>query len=178
MCELGGVTGAEAGTLTFMVGGEEDNVKAIEPTLLQMGSKIYHCGKPGSGQVAKMCNNLILGVTMIGTCEAMNLAAKLGLSPRKLSEIVNTSTGKSWSSECYNPVPGILPNVPASNNYKGGFGVPLMAKDLGIAENAAQACGASVPLTAVAHQLYRIMMLNGYCAKDFSSVFEFLKGKH
>ncbi|CAH0550035.1 unnamed protein product [Brassicogethes aeneus] len=174
----GGITGAEAGTLTFMVGGDETTVKTVEPTLLQMGQKVYHCGQTGSGQIAKMCNNLILGVTMIGTCEAMNLARKLGLDQKKLTEIVNASTGKSWSSEIYNPVPGILPNVPSSNGYKGGFAVPLMAKDLGIADSAALACGAAVPLTAAALQIYRMMQNHGFEQKDFSSVYEFLKGKN
>ncbi|KAG5893855.1 hypothetical protein JTB14_002581 [Gonioctena quinquepunctata] len=173
----GGVTGAQAGTLTFMVGGEDGDVKEVEPVLMKMGAKIFKCGSIGSGQIAKLCNNLILGITMIGTCEAMNLGVKLGLDPKLLTSIVNVSTGRSWSSDTYNPVPGIMPNVPSSNGYEGGFSVPLIAKDLGLAEAAALSCGAPLLLGALTHQLYRAMILNGYADKDFSVVYEFLKGK-
>ncbi|KAJ8958774.1 hypothetical protein NQ314_006373 [Rhamnusium bicolor] len=149
----GGVVGAEAATLTFMVGGEEKDVNEVKPVLLQMGSKLHHCGT--------------FGITMIGTAEAMNLGIKLGLDPKLLVSIVNVSTGRSWSSDTYNPVPGIMENVPSSNGYKGGFGTTLIAKDLGLAENAALNCGAPLLLGALAHQLYRTMIINGYEQKRF-----------
>ncbi|XP_023016510.1 3-hydroxyisobutyrate dehydrogenase, mitochondrial [Leptinotarsa decemlineata] len=173
----GGVTGAQAGTLTFMTGGQETDVKEVEPFLLKMGAKIFHCGNIGAGQTAKLCNNLILAITMIGTCEAMNLGVNSGLDPKLLTAIVNVSTGRSWSSDTYNPVPGVMPNVPSSNNYEGGFSVPLIAKDLGLAERAALNSGSPLPLGALAHQLYRALLLNGYEEKDFSVVYKFLKGK-
>ncbi|CAH1169926.1 unnamed protein product [Phaedon cochleariae] len=173
----GGVTGAEAATLTFMVGGADADLAEARPVLEKMGARIFKCGDIGAGQIAKLCNNLILGITMIGTCEAMNLGVKLGLDPKLLTDIVNVSTGRSWSSDTYNPVPGILPNVPSSNGYAGGFSVPLIAKDLGLAEAAALSCGTPLMLGAMAHQLYRALILNGYGDKDFSVVYEFLKGK-
>lgn len=113
---------------------------------------------------------------MIGTAEAMNLGVKLGLDPKLLTSIVNISSGRSWSSDTYNPVPGVMQNVPSSNDYKGGFLVPLIAKDLGLAEGSALECGAPLPLGALAHQIYRTMISNGYELKDFSSVYQFLKG--
>lgn len=115
---------------------------------------------------------------MICTCEAMNLGVKLGLDAKLLTSIVNVSTGRSWSSDTYNPVPGVMDNVPASDGYKGGFSIPLIAKDLGLAENAALSCGAPLPLGALTHQIYRAMILNGFQDKDFSAVYEFLRGKN
>lgn len=173
----GGIVGAAAGTLTFMVGGAESDVREAEPVLLHMGAKVFHCGQSGAGQIAKICNNLILGSTMIATAEGFNLGIKLGLDPKVLNSIVNISTGRSWSSDTYNPVPGIMKDVPSSNNYEGGFLVKLIAKDLGLAENAALSCGAPVPLTAITHQLYRSLMVNGYGDKDFAYIYQFLKGK-
>ncbi|CAG9833170.1 unnamed protein product [Diabrotica balteata] len=173
----GGVTGAEKGTLTFMVGGDKNDLKEAEPVLSKMGAKIFPCGDIGAGQIAKLCNNLILGITMIGTCEAMNLGVKLGLDPKLLTNIVNVSTGRSWSSDTYNPVPGVMPDVPPSNGYEGGFSVPLIAKDLGLAEAAALSCGTPLLLGALAHQIYRALILNGYADKDFAVVYEFLKGQ-
>lgn len=173
----GGVTGASAGTLTYMIGGDPANIDDAKPVLLQAGAKIFHCGGPGAGQIAKLCNNLILGVTMAGTAESFNMGLKYGLDPKVLTDIINVSTGRSWSSETYNPIPGILPNVPSSKNYDGGFMVKLIAKDLGLAEGAALAANAPVPMTAIVHQLYRAMMNHGLGDKDFSVIFQFLQGK-
>lgn len=114
---------------------------------------------------------------MVGVCEAMNLGVKLGLDPKLLTSIVNVSTGRCWSTDTYNPVPGVMPNVPSSNGYEGGFSIPLIAKDLGLAEAAALSCGTPLPLGAATHQLYRAMILNGYGDKDFSAVYDFFKGK-
>lgn len=114
---------------------------------------------------------------MVGVCEAMNLGVKLGLDPKLLTSIVNVSTGRCWSTDTYNPVPGVMENVPASKGYEGGFSIPLIAKDLGIAEAAALSCNTPLPLGAATHQLYRTMMLNGYHDKDFAAVYEYLKGK-
>jgi len=173
----GGVTGAAAATLTYMIGGDKTDVDFATPYLLQAGAKIFHCGGPGSGQIAKLCNNLILGVTMAGTAESFNLGIKAGLDPKVLTDIVNVSTGRSWSSETYNPVPGILPNVPSTNNYDGGFQVKLIAKDLGLAEGAAVIANCPVPMTAAVHQMYRAMMNHGLGNKDFSVVYKFLRGE-
>jgi len=173
----GGVTGASAGTLTYMIGGDEKNIEDAKPVLLQAGAKIFYCGGPGAGQIAKLCNNLILGVTMAGTAEAFNMGIKHGLDPKVLTDIVNVSTGRSWSSETYNPIPGILPNVPSSKAYEGGFMVKLIAKDLGLAEGAGLAVNAPLPMTAAVHQMYRAMMNHGLGNKDFSVIFKFLEGK-
>ncbi|CAH2010803.1 unnamed protein product [Acanthoscelides obtectus] len=173
----GGVTGAEAGTLTFMVGGEDGDAEEVKPILLKMGKNVFKCGGTGTGQIAKLCNNLILAITMIGTCESLNMGVKLGMDPKLLTNIINVSTGRSWSSDTYNPVPGVMPNVPSSNHYKGGFGVPLIAKDLALAESAALSVGAPLPLGAISHQLYRTLIANGFSDKDFAVVYEFLKGQ-
>ncbi|EFA06587.2 3-hydroxyisobutyrate dehydrogenase, mitochondrial [Tribolium castaneum] len=172
----GGVTGAEAGTLTFMVGGDKQVLNSADPILMKMGANVLHCGDSGAGQIAKLCNNLILAITMIGTCEGMNLGIKMGLDPKTLASIINVSTGRSWSSQTYNPVPGLIEKIPPSNDYKGGFAVNLVAKDLGLAEGVALLCNAPVPLTAAAHQIYRALSCNGYGNKDFASVYQFLKG--
>lgn len=174
----GGVTGAEAGTLTFMIGGDKSLIPQFEPLLLKMGKRVVHCGKPGAGQIAKLCNNAILAATMGVTAEAFNLGIKMGLDPHVLTSIVNNSTGQSWTSSTYNPVPGILEKVPSSRDYNDGFSCSLVAKDLGLVENTATECSVPVPLSATIHQLYRTMIRNGYGNKDFSVVYEFLKGKH
>lgn len=174
----GGVTGAEAATLTFMVGGDKTDVDYVEPILLKAGARLFHCGGPGAGQSAKLCNNLLLACSMIATSEALNLGVKLGLDAKTLTDIINTSTGRCWSSETYNPVPGINQNVPSANDYDGGFFVKLVAKDLNLAENAAVTCSAPLPLTAAAHQIFRTMMAHGYHTKDFSSVYHYFKGKN
>ncbi|KAF7284390.1 3-hydroxyisobutyrate dehydrogenase, mitochondrial [Rhynchophorus ferrugineus] len=172
----GGVVGAQAGTLCFMVGGAKKDCDEVEPILLHMGKKVLHCGKPGAGQITKLCNNLILGVTMIGTAEAMNLGVKLGIDPKLLTDVVNISTGRSWSSDTYNPVPGVMENVPSANNYEGGFSVELIAKDLGLAGDAALGINAPIPLAAMSHQLFRTMITYGLAKKDFSVIYKYLEG--
>ncbi|XP_022913884.1 3-hydroxyisobutyrate dehydrogenase, mitochondrial [Onthophagus taurus] len=172
----GGVTGAQAATLTFMVGGDKADLDFVEPILLKAGARVVHCGEPGAGQIAKVCNNLLLAASMTAVSEAMNLGIKMGLDAKVLTSIINSSTGRCWSSETYNPVPGLMPNVPSSNGYKGGFMMKLTAKDLALAQNTALRCGAPLPITAVVHQIYRVMMTQGYGDKDFSSTYEFFKG--
>lgn len=172
----GGVIAAKDGTLTFMVGGSKENFDFASPLLKSMGSRIVHCGDVGMGQAAKLCNNMLLAVSMIGTAETFNLGQKLGLDPKVLTDIVNSSSGRCWSSELYNPVPGILDNVPSSKNYEGGFGVTLMAKDLGLVQSAATKAEAPIPLGALAHQIYRAVIAQGFAKKDFSVVYQFLKG--
>lgn len=171
----GGTIGAEAGTLTFMIGGEETDMTKVEPLLLCMGSRVVYCGKHGMGLVAKIANNMLLGISMLGVAEAMNLGIKLGMDPKTLMGILNTSTGRCWSSEMYNPVPGMIPTVPSSNNYKGGFGVALIAKDLGIAQNVAIQSGAPIPMGSQAHQLYKIMELKNLGDKDLAVAYQYLQ---
>lgn len=172
----GGVGGAEAGSLTFMVGGAGPDFEAAKPLLQAMGKNIVHCGGAGTGQIAKLVNNLILGISMNAVSEAMNLGVKLGADPKVLAAIINTSSGRCWSSEVYNPVPGVLPNVPASRGYTGGFQVPLMAKDLGLAIDAAKSIGAPLATGSAAHAVYQMMAAHGQGGKDFSAVYEFLAG--
>ncbi|ODM92026.1 3-hydroxyisobutyrate dehydrogenase, mitochondrial [Orchesella cincta] len=173
----GGVAAAKSGTLTFMVGGPERQFREIQPLLLKMGSKVVHCGPTGAGQAAKICNNMLLGICMIGTAETMNLGIKMGLDPHLLASIINSSSGRCWSSEMYNPVPGVVDKVPASRNYEGGFGTFLMAKDLGLAQTAASGSGSSIPLGGLAYQIYQMMCSKGFSGKDFSAVFQFLQEK-
>jgi 3-hydroxyisobutyrate dehydrogenase len=173
----GGVGGAEAGTLTFMVGAPDAAAfESAAPILRDMGKNIVHTGGPGTGQIAKLCNNLVLGVTMNAVSEAMNIGVRLGADPKVLAQIINTSSGRCWSSDTYNPVPGVLPNVPSSRGYSGGFGSALMAKDLGLALDAAKSAGAPAPTAAVAHAVYAMMMAQGWAGKDFSAVYAFHKG--
>jgi 3-hydroxyisobutyrate dehydrogenase len=173
----GGVGGAEAGTLTFMVGGPKADFDAARGTLEMMGKNVVHVGDAGTGQIAKICNNLVLGISMNAVSEAMNLGVKLGADPRTLAAIINTSSGRCWSSELYNPVPGVLPNVPASRGYTGGFGAALMTKDLGLALDAAKSVGAPLPTGSAAFATYQIMLNQGMGTKDFSSVYAFLQGQ-
>jgi len=172
----GGINAAAAGTLTFMVGAntDQDFVKA-EQLLSKMGAKITHCGGVGTGGAVKICNNMLLAVSMIGTSEAMNLGIQLGLDPKLLAGILGSATGRCWSVDTYNPCPGVLDNVPSSNNYKGGFGTALMTKDLGLAQDAATRAQAATPLGSLSHQIYRVMCNAGYAEKDFSSAFQFLR---
>jgi len=170
----GGVGGAEKGTLTFMVGGSQADFERAKPLLSTMGKNIVLCGGAGNGQAVKICNNLVLAISMIGVSEGMNLGMKLGLDPKVLAGIFNTSSARCWSSDTYNPVPGVMDGVPASRAYSGGFGVDLMAKDLSLAINAAHALKTSIPLGAVALQVYNMISTQGAGGKDFSSVFEFL----
>ncbi|WP_338001365.1 3-hydroxyisobutyrate dehydrogenase [Frigidibacter sp. ROC022] len=151
----GGTGGAAAGTLTFMVGGSDRDFARVAPLFDVMGRKAVHCGEAGAGQAAKICNNMILGVTMIATCEAFALADKLGLARDKMFDVVSTSSGSSWSMNAYCPAPGIGPHSPADNGYKPGFAADLMLKDLTLAQMAAEAADADTPLGTQARELYR-----------------------
>ncbi len=172
----GGVGGAKAGTLTFMCGGADDAFAAARPILEQMGKRIVHCGDAGAGQAAKICNNMILGATMIATCEAFVLGEKLGLSAQALYDVASTSSGQSWSLTSYCPVPGPVPASPANNGYKPGFAAALMLKDLKLSQEAALASGANTPLGAAAAQLYALFNAAGGAGADFSGIIEFLRG--
>lgn len=166
----GGVGGAEAGTLTFMVGGEAKHFEAAKPVLASMGKNIVHCGAAGNGQAAKLANNMLLAISMIGVSEAMSLGVALGLDAKVLAGIINTSSGRCWSSDTYNPYPGVMENVPSSRGYTGGFGADLMLKDLGLATDAAKMAKQPVVLGAAAQQLYQIMSSHGDGGKDFSAI--------
>jgi 3-hydroxyisobutyrate dehydrogenase len=172
----GGVGGATAGTLTFMVGGAEEAFAAGKPILEAMGKRIVHCGGAGAGQAAKICNNMILGATMIATCEAFVLAEKLGLSPQALYDVASTSSGQSWSLTSYCPVPGPVPASPANRDYKPGFAAALMLKDLKLSQEAAAGAGAATPIGAQAAQLYALFAAAGHAGDDFSGIINFLRG--
>ncbi|WPP00543.1 3-hydroxyisobutyrate dehydrogenase [Pseudomonas sp. HR96] len=166
----GGTGGAQAGTLTFMVGATAELFATLQPVLAQMGRNIVHCGEVGTGQIAKICNNMLLGISMIGVSEAMALGDALGIDTQVLAGILNTSTGRCWSSDTYNPWPGIIDTAPASRGYTGGFGAELMLKDLGLATEAARVAKQPVVLGAVAQQLYQAMSLRGDGGLDFSAI--------
>ena len=166
----GGTAGAAAGTLTFMVGGDAATLERARPILANMGKNIFHAGPEGAGQVAKVCNNQLLAVHMIGTAEAMALGVANGLDPATLAEIMRQSSGGNWSLEKYNPWPGVMPNAPASKDYRDGFAAELMAKDLGLAQEAAQTTASSTPMGALALQLYRLLLKQGQGKLDFSAV--------
>ncbi|KAL7753347.1 hypothetical protein RI367_001122 [Sorochytrium milnesiophthora] len=170
----GGVLGAKNATLTFMVGAKEkEHFEAVKPYLQPMGKNLVYCGKPGMGLVAKICNNMLFGTTMMAVSESYNLGIRLGMDPALLANIINTSTGRCFSSDTYNPVPGLMQGAPSANDYAGGFGISLMQKDMGLAIAAAQEAKASVSLAAVTDQFYKfIMTLPGYEKKDFSVVFK------
>ena len=173
----GGTGGAEAATLTFMCGGEAHAFAAAKPILEAMGKRIVHCGGAGAGQAAKICNNMILGATMIATAEAFVLAETLGLSHQALFDVASTSSGQSWSLTSYCPVPGPVPASPANNDYKPGFAAALMLKDLRLAQEAALAAGATTPLGAEAAQLYALFNAAGHSGDDFSGIINFLRGR-
>ncbi|WEX11436.1 3-hydroxyisobutyrate dehydrogenase [Chelativorans sp. AA-79] len=173
----GGVGGAEAGTLTFMAGGSDEAFAIAEPVLQPMAGRIVHCGGDGAGQAAKICNNMILGVSMIAVGEAFVLAEKLGLSHQALFDVASTSSGQCWSLTTYCPVPGPVPASPANRGYQPGFAASLMLKDLRLAQEAAQGAGAATPLGAEAAQIYAIFEAMGQGGKDFSGIIEFLRGK-
>ena len=166
----GGTGGAAAGTLTFMVGATPELFATLQPVLAQMGRNIVHCGAVGTGQIAKICNNLLLGISMVGVSEAMALGDALGIDTQVLARIINSSTGRCWSSEAYNPWPGVVETAPASRGYTGGFGAELMLKDLGLATEAARQAHQPVVLGAVAQQLYQAMSLRGEGGQDFSAI--------
>jgi 3-hydroxyisobutyrate dehydrogenase len=172
----GGVGGAEAGTLTFMAGGSGEAFAKAEPVLQPMAGKIVHCGDAGAGQAAKICNNMILGISMIGVGEAFVLAEKLGLSHQALFDVASTSSGQCWSLTTYCPVPGPVPTSPANRDYKPGFAAALMLKDLKLAQEAAQSAGAVTPLGAEAAQLYALFEAMGHGGTDFSGIIRFLRG--
>lgn len=166
----GGTGGAQAGTLTFMVGASAQLFGQLQPVLAQMGRNIVHCGEVGTGQIAKICNNLLLGISMVGVSEAMALGNALGIDTNVLAGIINSSTGRCWSSDTYNPWPGVIDTAPAARGYSGGFGADLMLKDLGLATEAAKQAHQPVILGAVAQQLYQAMSLRGDGGLDFSAI--------
>ena len=168
----GGVGGAIAGTLTFIVGGSEQEFAQAKPILESMGKNIFHAGGHGAGQVAKICNNMLLSVLMVGTSEALQMGIDNGLDPKVMSDIMLQSSGRNWTLELYNPCPGVLEQVPSSNGYQGGFMVDLMKKDLGLAMETALASHSSTPMGALAQSLYGIHSLQGNGKRDFSSIFE------
>ncbi len=172
----GGVGGAEAGTLAFMCGGEDKAFARAKPILEKMGKRVVHAGGAGAGQAAKICNNMLLAISMIGTCEAFVLGEKLGLDHQKLFEIMSAASGQCWSLTSYCPVPGPVPAAPSNRDYKGGFATALMLKDLKLAQNAAQSVGATTPLGAEAAQLYGLFAANGNMATDFSGIVQLLRG--
>ena len=171
----GGTGGAIAGTLTFMVGPRPAHLERARPLLEKMGANIFHAGSIGAGQTAKICNNMLLGILMVGTSEAIALGVANGLDPKVLSEIMRRSSGGKWALERYSPVPGVMEAVPASKNYAGGFGTDLMLKDLGLAQENASAVRAATPLGGLARSLYAAHSLGGSGALDFSSVIRLLQ---
>jgi len=172
----GGVAGAEAGTLTFMVGGGDQAFARAKPVLEAMGKIIIQAGAAGSGQAAKICNNMILGISMIAVCEAFVLAEKLGLDPHKLFEIASQSSGQCWSLTSYCPVPGPVPTSPANRDYQAGFTSAMMLKDLNLAQDAARLTRAITPLGAGAAAVYQRFVEDGGAATDFSGIIRFLRG--
>jgi 3-hydroxyisobutyrate dehydrogenase len=173
----GGVGGAEAATLTFMVGGPDDAFARAKPVLEAMGKTIVHAGPAGSGQAAKICNNMILGISMIGVCEAFVLAEKLGLDRQKLFDISSKSSGQCWSLTSYCPVPGPVPGSPANRDYRAGFTADMMLKDLNLAREAAASAQAATQLGALAARLYEEFSTAGQGAKDFSGIIEMIQGR-
>jgi 3-hydroxyisobutyrate dehydrogenase len=171
----GGTSGASAGTLTFMVGGSDKAFALGQPLLETMGKKIVHCGSAGAGQAAKICNNMILGISMIGVCEAFGLAEKLGLSHQALFDVASTSSGQCWSLTTYCPVPGPVPASPANNEYRPGFAAALMSKDLTLSQEAARQSGAATPLGEHAAALYAEFEKAGHGAEDFSAIIRMLR---
>ena len=166
----GGTGGAAAGTLTFMVGGPDSVFDQALPILSAMGKNIVHCGAAGNGQVAKIANNMLLGISMAGVSEAMALGVALGMDASVLAGVINTSSGRCWSSEVYNPFPGVVATAPAARGYSGGFGSDLMLKDLGLATEAARQIGQPVLLGGLAQQLYQSFSTQGNGAMDFSAI--------
>jgi 3-hydroxyisobutyrate dehydrogenase len=173
----GGVGGAASGTLTFMVGGSEPAFARAEPILAAMGKTIVHAGGAGTGQAAKICNNMMLGIQMISVCEAMALAEKLGLDQQKLFDISAKASGQCWALTAYCPVPGPVPGSPANRDYQPGFTAAMMLKDLKLAQGAAQAVGAATPLGAEAAQLYTLFALEGNEGLDFSAIIKMIQGR-
>lgn len=173
----GGTMGAEAGTLTFMVGGTAEAFERAQPVLRNMGRNIVHAGPSGNGQAAKICNNMMTGINVIGTSEAFALGQKLGLDPQTLFNIASTSSGASWALTSYCPVPGPVPSSPANRDYEPGFSTELMLKDMRLSQEAASAVGASTPLAACSTSIYQALANNGLLTKDFSIVAKLLSGE-
>ena len=173
----GGVAGAAAGTLAFMVGGSDSAFNKARPILDCMGQNIFHAGGAGAGQVAKACNNMLLAIHMAGTAEALNMGVNNGLDPAVLSEIMLKSSGRNWSLEVYNPVPGVQEGVPASREYEGGFMTDLMCKDLGLAMEASQSSRSPVPMGSAARGLFNLHQAQGNGGLDFSSLYRLYQSK-
>lgn len=174
----GGIAAANAGTLTFMVGGSAEGFARAEPFLSDMGKAVIHAGSSGAGQAAKICNNMLLGATMVATCEAFLLAEKLGLDPRKFYDISSVSSGQSWSMTSYAPLPGVGPETPADHDYQGGFAAALMLKDLKLAMEAARGAGADTPMGERATELYQRFADQGQGGTDFSGIIRMLGGSN
>ena len=172
----GGIAAAQAGTLTFMAGGSDEAFARARPILADMGKAVIHAGSNGAGQTAKICNNMLLGATMIATCEAFLLARKLGLDPQTFYDISSVATGQSWSMTSYAPLPGVGPKSPADNGYQGGFAAALMLKDLKLASEAARSVGAETPMGERATELYRRFTEAGNAGLDFSGIIKMLDG--
>lgn len=172
----GGVTGAESATLTIMVGAEEQNYQKALPLLQKIGKKIIFAGAPGNGQVAKICNNMLLGISMIGVCEAINLGKQLGLPPEKFFEISSEASGQCWSLTSYCPEPNLVPSAPSNRDYQPGFAASMMLKDLNLSQTAAQSSGVATPMGAAAARLYQLFINQGGDEKDFSGIINFLRG--
>ncbi len=172
----GGVAAANGGTLTFMVGGSKEAFASAQPILAKMGKTVIHAGDAGAGQAAKICNNMLLAITMIGTCEAFSLAQKLGLDPQVFFDISSKASGQNWSMTSYCPVPGPVPTAPSNRDYEGGFATALMLKDLKLAMDAALNVGASVPLGVQSEALYQMFAGLGGAAKDFSAIIKMING--
>lgn len=166
----GGVGGAQAGTLTFIVGGSAEQYATALPVLQTMGKNIFHAGEHGAGQIAKACNNMMLAILMAGTCEALSMGVKNGLDPAVLSDIMKQSSGNNWALQVYNPVPGVMDNVPASRDYQGGFQVDLMFKDLGLAMDLSQQSASATPMGSAARALFNLHKSQGNGGLDFSSL--------
>jgi 3-hydroxyisobutyrate dehydrogenase len=173
----GGIMAAQAGTLAFMVGCADAEFPSIEAALAPMAKTVIHAGAPGSGQAAKICNNMVLGISMLGLCEAFALAEKLDLSPERFFEVASKSSGQCWSLTTYCPWPGPVPTAPSNQNYEGGFLTRLMLKDLKLAQEAAAKAGAATPLGAQAEALYALFDRLGFGGKDFSSVLQLMRGR-
>ena len=170
----GGIAAAEGGTLTFMVGGSDEGFAKAQPVLEKMGKAVIHAGAAGSGQAAKICNNMLLGATMVATCETFTLAQKLGLDPQVFFDIASKASGQSWSMTSYCPVPGVGPETPADRDYEGGFAAALMLKDLKLAMEAAKESGAYTPMGGEAEELYQRFVDRGGGTKDFSGIIKMI----
>ncbi|MEM9027982.1 MAG: 3-hydroxyisobutyrate dehydrogenase [Pseudomonadota bacterium] len=173
----GGVGGAEAASLTFMAGGSADAFAAAEPFLQAMGKRIIHCGEGGAGQVAKLCNNMVLAIAMIGTAEAMTMGQRLGLTPQTLFDVISTSSGQTWALTHHCPVPGPVPGSAADNGFKPGFATELMLKDVTLAQSAARSAGTATPLGAMAAQMFRMFHDAGHGQTDYAAIIKMIAGE-